>query len=261
MSDAIVTPGQPTAPAAPVAPAAPPAAPVPSLDLGQPAPVPAPAAAPVAPAAKDDPKAPPVPTYEPTGDAGLDYSLSFVAKAGFAEDHPAMVAAFKGDFGLLKAELAQKGIPGWEQAVALGEQAYKKFSDEAAADIKAVGETVLATAAQVGVDWEDTVKWAKENGTQDELAAINDMLAKPGTAKIAAFYLTSQYANSGKVSVPPQRQAAKPDAVAESGPANSSTPITRVEFAREAGNLQRKYGDEKYMQSAEYQALYRRLIK
>src|SRR5690606_29641493 len=63
--------------------------------------------------------------FEATGDPGLDYALSFIARAGIDDQHPAFIAAANGDFGLLKATLAEKGLPGWEQAIALGEKAYQ----------------------------------------------------------------------------------------------------------------------------------------
>ena len=50
--------------------------------------------------------------YDATGDAGLDYALNFVGKLGYGDTHPAIMAAQKGDFSLIRAELATKGVAG-----------------------------------------------------------------------------------------------------------------------------------------------------
>ena len=49
-------------------------------------------------------------TYDPTGDAGLDYALNLVGKLGYGDAHPAVIAAQKGDISLIRAELATKGV-------------------------------------------------------------------------------------------------------------------------------------------------------
>ena len=122
------------------APATPPATPPAAPAAGQP---PAGAATPAQPAPGvllDDPAAatPPAPNpdtanefaYDATGDAGLDYALNFVGKLGYGDTHPAMQAAQKGDFSLIRAELATKGVAGSDAVLALAEQAYTRFAAE-----------------------------------------------------------------------------------------------------------------------------------
>lgn len=220
-----------------------------------PAPAPAPtvSVAPEAPA----PKAPADDQRESTGDPGLDYALGFINKAGIEEEHPAMQAAFKGDFGLLKALLAEKGTAGWEQAVALGEKAFESFKQKAEADAKVIGESVTKVAAGIGVDWEAAVSWARDNAAPEEATALNELLQSPATAKMAALWITHNYAAKANVDQPPSKQAVPPTAAPQvtGGPAQA---IDRVTFAEEAGKLHKQFGDN-YTKRPEYAALARRL--
>lgn len=232
---------QATAPAAPAA--------VPAEPVIKPAAVEPPA---VAPKTDDDEIA-----YEETGDARMDYALGFVARAGFDADHPAIIAASEGNFGLLKAALAEKGVAGWEQAVALGEEAYKDIVAKEGEKIETIRANVLEVAEQNGVDWEAAVEFARGHGDEQEIAKINELMADPFTAKIAALYITTAYRNNSDVDVPPQRQAVKPEAV-PGNPGVSGGSLTRAEFAAEAGKLHKRMGDA-YVQSQEYRALAARL--
>jgi len=218
-----------------------------------------PAVAPVIPAPVEPKPEGKAPAVEPTGDPGLDYALGFIYKAGIQDDHPAMQAAYQGDFGLLKALLAEKGAAGWEQAVALGEQAYGKFKASAEADAKSVGEAVTQVAEAMGVDWEEAVKWARGAASKEEAATVNEMLQSPATAKMAALWIAHNYSNQQGVDVAP-RQKAVSDAAVPQPPAASGGTIDRVEFSREAGKLHKKYGDT-YNQTPEYRALANRLAR
>lgn len=256
----------PAAPAAPVAapeatmqPAAPAPAPVPTTNLGVQPP------APQAPVAPQEPSAPaPDPKgkdedieYEPTGDPGLDYALGFLGKAGYTDDHPAIQSAAQGDFGLLKAELASKGITGWEQALALAERAYETSQTKAAETVAAVQESVTLVAESLGVDWEAAVEFARETATPEEVETINQMFSNPYTAKMAALWVSHAYSNNPNTSVPPARAPVKPNAIPAEGNTSQGT-ITRAEFASEAGQLHKRFGDA-YTTSPEYKALARRL--
>jgi hypothetical protein len=227
-----------------------PQAPTPATPVPVPAPVPVSIAPePVAPKAQD-------PKQESTGDPGLDYALGFVNKAGITEDHPAMQAAFQGDFGLLKAALAEKGVAGWEQAVALGEKAFETFKQTAEAEAKVIGESVVQVAQAVGVEWEDAVAWARDNAKPEEATTINELLQSPATAKMAALWITHNFAQQANVDMPPSKQAVPAAATPQA--AGPAAPIDRVTFATEAGKLHKQFGDA-YTQRPEYAALARRL--
>ena len=113
--------------------------------------------------------------YEPTGNARLDYTLSFIARAGIDADHPAMIAAAEGDLGLLKATLAEKGVQGWEQAIKLGEEALEELRKGEEEKLEQVRQSVVQVADALGVDWEAAVTYARENGAPEEIEKINGL--------------------------------------------------------------------------------------
>lgn len=178
--------------------------------------------------------------YNNTGDVGLDMALAFVGKAGISEKHPAMVAAQTGDFSILKATLAAKGIPGWEQFVALGEQAVSKRT-AAATEAKNAVKKMVVEAAGGEQEWNDVQKWASANATPEEKAEINAMLNKGGVAaKSAINYLMNAYSKAGNVVVNP----ADPTANAGRGGRNegANAPLSGPEYAAEVAKLNGKLG-------------------
>lgn len=195
--------------------------------------------------------------YESTGNARLDYTLSFIARAGIDAEHPAMIAAAEGDLGLLKATLAEKGVPGWEQAIKLGEEALEELRKGEEEKLEQVRQSVVQVAEALGVDWEAAVTYARDNGAPEEIEKINGMLGDPFTAKIAAFYIANVYRESANVDVPPQKSPVKPEAVAAQAGQQGGT-ISRAEFAAEVGKLHKRFGDS-YNQTPEYRALAARL--
>lgn len=189
-------------------------------------------------------------------DPGLNYSLTFLAKAGFTADNPAVDAAMSGDFSLLKAEMAQKGLPGWEQALALGEQAYGRAVESQKATQAEVGKVVTDVASEFGVDWEQAVAHIGSSASAEEKTALNGLMANPATARIAASYIASGFLNSDGVERDPMARATADGAA----PANLAAggKLTRKEYTQEMAALRGKLGDD-YINSAEAQALYKRL--
>lgn len=206
------------------------------------------------PAKGQEPAAPEI-KYEVTGDPGMDYAHNFLARAGIAPDHPAYVAAKGGDFSLLEAELGAKNIPGWKEALALGKQSYEKAAKEVEENQKAVGDAVLAIAEQAGVDWEEVVKFAQANATDDERNVLNGLMESPFGAKIAASYLTGKFVEASGVEKAPASPVADVPAIAQ--PSAGGGKLSRVEFAAESEKLYRKLGND-YTSSPEYAALVRR---
>jgi len=216
-----------------------------------------------APATTAPPAAPPedvpegaIVEYEPTGDTGLDLALQFIGKAGIASGHPAIVAAASGDFSILKATLAAKGLQGWEQFVALGEDAYKRNqakSEEKANALKALVHQAAGGAEQ----WAEIQKWASANADPDEKAEINAMLNAGGLqAKQAARYLAECYAQANNVEVNP----ADPTRAAGRGsPAADNGPLSPRQYADEVARLNAKLHG-RLEGSKEYQALQARRL-
>lgn len=198
--------------------------------------------------------------FELTGDVGLDMALAFIGKAGISESHPAMVAATNGDFTILKATLAAKGVQGWEQFVALGEAAYTRRAAEAAKTQEAVKAAVYKEAG--GKDeWEAVQKWASANATAEEKAEINALLNKGGlAAKGAVKYLVDAYSRANNVEVNPR----DPLASASRGgvPATDSGPLSPRQYADAVQQLNVKLrgnldGSKEYGQLQRRRAAYR----
>ena len=235
---------------APVAPAAAPAAAAPAAPAaGQ---QPAGAATPAKPAEGvllGDPAAAPQPTpnpdtsqefsYDPTGDAGLDYALNFVGKLGYGDTHPAIMAAQKGDFSLIRAELATKGVAGSDAVLALAEQAYTRFAAE---DAKKSEELAgfAAQAAGSAENWAVVRAWAAAEATPQEKAQVNAALAQGG---LVAQGVISQLVNlyQQKHTLPKDAATvAKPGAAGGSAPA--AGPMTAQAYAQAVEQLRQKYG-------------------
>ena len=155
-------------------------------------------------------------SYEPTGDAGLDYALAFVGNLGYGDSHPAILAAQQGDFSLIKVELATKGVQGAEAVVALAEAAYGKNAAKAQASAQELN-TFAHTAAGGADNWAAINAWASANADPEEKADLNEALAKGGVAaKRAIKYIVDGY--RAQHTLPKE-----PAAVAKPGAATSAS--------------------------------------
>ncbi len=248
MTEVVVTPTDGAAPAAT------PAATTVALTTSVQAP--AVPAVPAATDAKPDAGAATVATYEPTGDAGLDMALAFIGKQGFAQDHPAVVAAAAGDFSILKAELAAKGVQGAAEFLALGEQSYARTQEKAKA---ASAATNAAVYKVVGGEesWKAIQTWASANATPEEKAEINAQLSAGGVAaKAAATYLANAYNKANNVS---QEPAEVTNGAAAKAPASNGN-LSAAEYAKEVNALNVKLKG-RLDGSPEYEALNRRRLE
>ena len=231
-------PGQAAAPAAqaPAAPATPPA----DVLLGDPP-------APVAP----NPDTTQEFTYDPTGDAGLDYALNFVGKLGYGDTHPAIIAAQKGDFSLIRAELATKGVAGSDAVLALAEQAHARFVAE---DAKRSEELAgfAAQAAGSAENWAVVRAWAAQEATPEEKAQVNAALSQGGlVAKGVISQLVALYQQ--KHTLPKDAaNVAKPGEAGTAAPSNE--PMTAKAYAQAVEALRQKLGN-RTEDSPEYAAL------
>lgn len=193
--------------------------------------------------------------YQPTGDVGLDMALAFVGKAGIGSEHPAMKAAEAGDFSILKATLAAKGVQGWEQFVALGEAAYARTTTEAKAKAEVAREAIYKEAG--GKDaWAAVQQWASTNATPEEKASINAMLNQGGlAAKSAVQYLVGAYGKANNVVVNPADAA--PNASRTPVPTDANAPLSAKDYAVAVQALNNKLNG-RLEGSREYEALQRR---
>lgn len=191
-----------------------------------------------------------------TEDKGLNYALTFLARHGFTADNPAVDAAMGGDFSMLKAELAQKGVAGWEQALGLGEEAYGRATEKQKAEQAEVGKVVLEVAERSGVDWEAAVSHVGSSATPEIKTALNDLLRNPATAAIAAGFITNTYLEGSNEEMQPRAAATGANTQAANRQVQGGK-LTRAEFTKEMRDLQKRMGDS-YLTSPEAQALYAR---
>lgn len=192
--------------------------------------------------------------YEPTGDVGLDMALDFIGKAGLDADHPAVKAATTGDFTILKATLAQKGVAGWEQFVALGEVAYQRAKEEET-KAQAALVSLVHDVAGGAKEWASVQKWAGDNATPEEKAQINALLNQGGlAAKGAVKYLVDAYNRASNVVTEPKNGMSD---AARTAPAGDSGALDPKAYAKEVQTLHAKLGG-RLEGSPEYEKLRQR---
>lgn len=228
---------------------APPAAPVAAA-----APTPAPAPTPEAPKA-DGPA--PI-TYEATGDVGLDMALNFVGKLGMGPEHPALDAALKGDFSLIKAQLAGMGAAaqGWEQYVALAEKAFSETATKEEAKLQSIG-AAIHSAVGGEAEWKTIQEWAGKNATPEEKAAINAMLTADAVqARAAAVLLKQTWEAKATDRKYDPASAVRHDASAHA-PSPNTSPLTRRQAVEQIEALRRTHGAS-FDKTPEYAAIHAR---
>lgn len=194
--------------------------------------------------------------FETTGNAQVDYALDIIGKAGISNEHPAALAAFNGDFTLLKHALAAKGIPGGDHLVAMLEKAATDDAAKDAAIADQISQDVYEMAGSQE-QWQAVQAWAAANADEGEKETLNALFSDTKTHKIAAAYVINQYNAAGNVK-PEAAAVVSKDAGAARPAAATGGPLSRVEFAEEAAKLRQRFGNE-YTNSPEYQVLGRRL--
>lgn len=150
-------------------------------------------------------------SYDPTGNASLDYALSFVGDLGYGPQHPAILAAQEGNFHLIAAELAREGVRGADQVIALAKEAYEQEKGKVESQKAELTKFAYETAG--GPDnWKQVQSWASTNATPQEKQQINALLASGGFAAQSAInFLVAQYSKVNTLSRTPTR-VAKPSA-------------------------------------------------
>lgn len=167
----------------------------------------------------------------------LSLALTFLKDAGITANDPAFkMAESSNDFTLLEAVLAQKGLPGTEQMVAILKAEAAENAAKLEAEQKATDELVQSI---LGEDSEAILDWAVENASAEESEAINSMLGAGGVyARAAAIMLQQAYAGAN-VTVP--SKAVPPTKSTTSTP---QAEVTARVFAEESQKLYAKYGPD-----------------
>lgn len=189
--------------------------------------------------------------YNKTGDAGLDVALQYVGARGFGPDHPAIVAAQKGDFAVLEAELAKLGdkAPGFAAYVELAKDSYGRRQTAAKAASDATSKIVY-DAVGGAPQWAAIQTWAQENADPAEKAQLNAAFKAGGmVARAAAKELAALYKKAGN---PAPKSVVKVDAGAHA-PVAAGT-LDGKQFGAATAALYAKLGN-RMQESAEYAAL------
>ena len=203
-----------------------------------------------APAGKVEPIA-----YNPTGDVGLDMTLKFVGDLGYSPEHPAMQAAINGDFSLLEAELASKGVKGYDAYIKLGQKAYGDVSTKTAARQAKDREAVEAIAGSPE-NWTAMTAWASANADEAEKASLQGMLSKGGLeAQMAATWLASNYNRASGAA--PTEGAGRPVATVKSS-AGGSDPLSPQAYGREVVKARQAFKGRDFESSPAYTQLVQR---
>lgn len=180
--------------------------------------------------------------YDTTGDPGMDMALSFVGKLGLKPDHPAMKKASEGDFSFIKAHLATLGdtAKGWEQHIALAEQAYGNQVKTQQALTNSIVASVHREAGG-SEQWAAIEAWAKQNADPDEKEYINKMLAdNPVSAQGAVIILKRAYEKATGTVVNPPNPLKGATPSADAATPDESSPLSRKEYAKKVIELNRR---------------------
>lgn len=204
-------------------------------------------------AAQPVPEAGQVFTYNPSGDPGLDLALDFVGNLGFGPEHAAIRAAEAGDFKPLEDALKALGdkSKGWEKLLAAGKAGFERIDTqgkERAAKTTAAIHDIVGGPEQ----WSRIQKWAGENATADERAAVNaglkagGMVARAIARELAGLYMKQPHAEKAG--------AAARTASAAVPMAPGSNALSPREYTAEVAKLSAKLGN-RMDGSPEYKAL------
>jgi hypothetical protein len=205
----------------------------------------APIVAPIAPAAQDlnvSNKTEFVLT--PSGDPATDIAFKFLAANGVTPGTAAWDAAQRGEFAVVKAALAEKGVAGGAEYVAILEDKATKAATSAKEK-----QTEVQTAVHAAVGgqdaWAGIKEWVAANATDSELAAVNKALKSgdPFIAKIMAEGLATRHARATGQSA----QGTEPTALRQLPAARNAAPaanqaLTQTEYRAEVQKLQNRLG-------------------
>lgn len=168
------------------------------------------------------------------GKPALAVALGFLGTAGIDPAGQAFELAKGGDFSLLAAELAGKGLAGADHMLEIL-KAEVAANDQAAKDHAAATEATLDSV--LGEDKDVVLEWARGNAAEEEKSAINEMLEAGGYfAHCAAVALKVAF-GQGQTTKP----AANPVEHSE-GPTAGAKPMTAREFSEECQKLSKANG-------------------
>lgn len=180
----------------------------------------------------------------PSGDPATDLAFKFLASNGITPGTAAWDAAQKGEFGVVKAALAEKGVKGGAEYVAILEDKASKAADSAKAK-QAQVQAAVHEAVGGQESWNTIKAWVADNADDHELEAVNAALkGSPFMAKVMAEGLKARFeratgtADSGGEG---QQRFTQMPASRASGDAPSKT-LTAAQYQAEVAKLRQSLG-------------------
>ena len=175
---------------------------------------------------------------QPSGDPATDLAFKFLATNGVVPGSAAWEAAQKGDFAVVKATLAEKGVKGAAEYVAILEDRAAKAVEGGKAKAAAV-QTAVHAAVGGQESWTQIKNWVADNADDHELEAVNAALkGSPFLAKIMAEGLKARFERS--TGVAPQTASAQMPGLRASG---APAPLTAAGYQEAVTKLRQTLGN------------------
>lgn len=180
----------------------------------------------------------------PSGDPATDLAFKFLASNGISPGTAAWDAAQRGEFAVVKAALAEKGVKGGAEYVAILEDKAAK-AVEGAKTKQAAVQAAVHEAVGGQESWTTIKAWVADNADDHELEAVNAALkGSPFMAKVMAEGLKARYeratGTADSVGESQTRFTQMPAARAPSAPANKA--LSAQEYQTEVGKLRQQLG-------------------
>lgn len=193
-------------------------------------------------------------TYDPTGDTSLDYALAFIGDKGYGPNHPAVQEARKGNFDLLSAELAQKGVAGADAVLKLARDAHARITAAAEAKTKALG-TYAAQVAGGEQNWNTVRNWASKNLDAASKAQVNAALDTGGLTAEAMIDRLVRMVSSKITLTKRPANPVNPNAGASGSPNQDTSALSAAEYKAGLAQLRTLAKGKPIEGSDQYKAL------
>ena len=180
----------------------------------------------------------------PSGDPATDLAFKFLASNGVTPGTAAWDAAQRGEFAVVKAALAEKGVKGGAEYVAILEDKASKAVEGAKAK-QAQVQAAVHEAVGGQEAWNTIKAWVADNADDHELEAVNAALkGSPFMAKVMAEGLKARYeratGTADSAGDGQQRFTQLPLSRAPSEPANKA--LTAQAYQAEVAKLRQQLG-------------------
>jgi hypothetical protein len=167
-----------------------------------------------------------------------------------------MVAAGNGDFAMLRADLAAKGIQGSAEFLALAEQSWTKVKAERDA-IEAKDKQSILDAVGGEKNWNAIREWGAKNAEPTERTQIAAALNAGGfVARATARLLAESFAKASGTTIEPANVARSDAAGGSRG--SSGGPLNGTQYISALAELKSRVGATNLDGNPEYLALVQR---